>query len=254
VSFPPAARLSGKVAVVTGAARGIGRAVAERFYREGAVVHCIDRLGGELAALADEAEGRVIPHVLDLRDAAAVAAAFAKIPDRVDVLVNNAGIIFYRPVEEISVADWDGLMATNLRAVFLCVREVAARMKAARSGSIINVSSNAGTRGTAEESAYCASKFGIEGFSRSLAKEMAPYNVAVNTVTPGHPVHTAMSETTYDAEKRAQWIDPAVLAPAFVHLALQDASGLNDRHVRAWDLLRQLECDRLVAAPDGGFR
>ena len=161
-------------------------------------------------------------------------------PGRVDVLVNNAGIIFYRPIEEIDVADWDRLHAINLRGPFLCTRAVAAGMKRRRSGAIINVSSNAGTRGGNQESAYCASKFGIEGLSRALAVEFAPYNVSVNTITPGHPVHTAMSETTYDQAKRRIWIEPSVLAPAFVHLACQDAAGLNDRSVRAWDLVMEL--------------
>ncbi len=90
------------------------------------------------------------------------------------------------------------------------------------------------------ESAYCASKFGIEGFSRALAVEFAPYNVSVNTITPGHPVHTSMSEITYDAEKRKIWKEPGELAPAFIHLARQDASGLNDSYVRAWDLVLKL--------------
>jgi NAD(P)-dependent dehydrogenase (short-subunit alcohol dehydrogenase family) len=117
-------------------------------------------------------------------------------------------------------------------------------MKARRAGAIINVSSNAGVKGGMDETAYCASKFAIEGFSRALAIEMAPYNVSVNTITPGHPVHTAMSETTYGAEQRRIWKDPAEIAPAFVHLALQDAAGLNDRYVRAWDLVQELGAGR----------
>jgi NAD(P)-dependent dehydrogenase (short-subunit alcohol dehydrogenase family) len=234
------ARLSGKVAVVTGAARGIGRAVAQAFAEEGARVHALDRLGDEVATLAGPS---IRPRALDLTVADAVAATFAAIEaedGRVDVLVNNAGIIFFKPIEEVSVADWDGLLAVNLRGPFLCTRAVAAGMKRRRAGAIINVSSNAGVRGGINESTYCASKFGIEGFSRALAVEFAPYNVSVNTITPGHPVHTSMSEVTYDAEKRKIWKEPSELAPAFVHLACQDASGLNDTYVRAWDLVQHL--------------
>jgi len=221
-------RLAGRVCVVTGAARGIGRAVARAYAAEGAEVHALDLRAEEI-----ESGGRVSPHALDLADAAAVAEVFA----RIDVLVNNAGIIFFKPIEATSVADWDKLMAVNLRGAFLCTRAVAPGMKARRRGAILNLSSNAGVQGGDNESAYCASKFGIEGFSRALAVEFRPYNVSVNSVTPGHPVHTAMSETTYGAEQRRIWKDPSELAPAFVHLALQDAQGLNDRHVRAWDLV-----------------
>ena len=163
-------RLGGKVCAVTGAARGIGRAVALAYAAEGATVYALDRLVDELPAPTD----RLRPLPLDLTDAAAVAATFARIEaetDGVDVLVNNAGIIFFKPIEETSVADWDGLMAVNLRGPFLCTRAVAAGMKARGSGAILNVSSNAGVRGGDNESAYCASKFGIEGFSRALAVE-----------------------------------------------------------------------------------
>jgi NAD(P)-dependent dehydrogenase (short-subunit alcohol dehydrogenase family) len=96
-------------------------------------------------------------------------------------------------------------------------------------------------RGGDIESAYCASKFGIEGFSRALAIEFRPYNVSVNSITPGHPMRTAMSEITYGPEQRKIWKDPMELTPAFVHLALQDAGGLNDQYVRAWDLVQQLQ-------------
>ena len=234
--------LQGKIAVVTGAARGIGRGVAEVFAAEGATVYAIDRIADEVQQLAKNPG--ITPVCLDLTDADAVAKAFAEIEakaGRIDVLVNNAGIIFFKPIEETSVSDWDGLLSVNLRGPFLCTRAVAPGMKQRKSGAIINVSSNAGVRGGNNESAYCASKFGIEGFSRALAVEFAPYNVSVNTITPGHPVHTSMSEVTYDAEKRKIWKEPADLAPAFVHLACQDASGLNDQYVRAWDLVVQLQ-------------
>ncbi|MEM7444894.1 MAG: SDR family oxidoreductase [Pseudomonadota bacterium] len=232
-------KLAGKICVVTGAARGIGRAVAAAYVAEGATVYGLDQLADELA----QATETFRPRAVDLRDATAIAAAFSEIEaeaGRIDVLVNNAGVIFYTPVEVTTVEAWDDLMAVNLRAPFLCIRAVAAGMKARRAGSILNVSSNAGVRGGNGEAAYCASKFGIEGMSRALAIEFRPYNVAVNTITPGHPVHTSMSETTYGPDARAIWKDPAALTPAFIHLALQDAGGLTDCHVRAWDLVQEL--------------
>lgn len=234
-------RLAGKIAAVTGAARGIGRAVTIAFAKEEALVYALDRLAEEVGTLQSAA---IRPQHVDITDADAVAATFAEIEreaGRLDVLVNNAGIIFFKPIEEVSVADWDRLISVNLRGPFLCTRAVAAGMKLRRTGAIINVSSNAGVRGGMNESTYCSSKFGIEGFSRALAEEFAPYNVSVNTITPGYPVHTSMSEITYDAEKRKIWKEPRELAPAFVHLACQDATGLNNTYVRAWDLVQALQ-------------
>lgn len=235
-------KLEGKVTVVTGAARGLGRAVARLYALEGAVVYALDMLGDEVATLSAE-PGDIRPRQMDVSDAEDVAAKLAAVEaeaGRIDVLVNNAGIIFFKPVEQVSVADWDRLLAVNLRGPFLCVRAVAPGMKRRRAGAIINVSSNAGVVGGLDESTYCASKFGLEGLSRSLAQEFAPFNVSVNTITPGHPMHTAMSEVTYNAETRKIWKDPMELAPAFVHLAMQDAGGVNDQRIRAWDMVQEL--------------
>lgn len=229
--------LQGKIAVVTGAARGLGRAVARAYHGEGATVYGIDRFGDELAALSDV----LIPCTLDLLDAEAVEKVFAEIEaeaGRIDILVNNAGVIFFKPVEEVSVADWDMLLDINLRGPFLGCRAVAPGMKARKAGVILNVSSNAGVKGGNDESTYCASKFGLEGLSRALAVEFAPYGVRVNTVTPGHPMHTSMSEITYSEETRKIWKDPADLAPAFVRLAMDDCA-VNDRYIRAWDFVQE---------------
>lgn len=234
--------LTGKIAVVTGAARGLGRAVSRAYAAEGATVYALDRLEDEVMSFRSEA-GNIRPMRMDLLDALEVAAVFAEVEreaGRVDVLVNNAGIIFYKPLEEVAVEDWDRLLGINLRGTFLCGRAVAAGMKARRSGVILNVSSNAGIKGGVDESVYCASKFGIEGISRAWAMEFQPYGVSVNSITPGHPMHTPMSETTYDAETRKIWIDPMELTPAFVHLASPAGSAITDQRIRAWDLVLQL--------------
>lgn len=245
-SATPSGRLAGRCCVVTGAARGIGRAVAQCFAAEGAELHALDQRAAELDGVARGIRsqgGSATAWTVDLTDAAAVEACLASIQAgsrAVDVLVSNAGVIVLGAVEEIAVADWDHLMAVNLRALFLCTRALVAGMKARRRGSIIAVSSNAGVRGLARESAYSASKFGVEGFCRALAAELRPWNIAVNTITPGHPVRTPMSEQTYSDDMRRIWKDPAELAAAFLHLALQDASGITDRHVSAWDLVQHL--------------
>lgn len=239
-------KLDGKIVVVTGAARGLGRAASQACAKAGARTYALDVLGDEVATL--EAPN-LFPRQMDLLDAADVAATFARIEKeagRIDALINNAGIIFFKPIEKTSVEEWDRLQAVNLRGPFLCTRAVAPGMKARRSGAIINVSSRAGRHGGDDESAYCASKFGIEGFSRALSIELGKYNVSVNTLTPGHPVHTSMSEITYDAETRKIWKEPEEMAPAFVHLATQDATGIHDQYVSAWALSEQLRKDGLA--------
>jgi NAD(P)-dependent dehydrogenase (short-subunit alcohol dehydrogenase family) len=248
----PSSRLRGRVAMVTGAALGIGRAVARRFAREGATVFAADRLPDELGAVvaALTAEGvdvRACP--LDVTDDAAVAAAIADIvhvAGRIDVLANVAGIIALEAIDATDVATFDRIVAVNLRGPFLTMRAVAPHMRRAGRGAIINVSSRAGTVGSALEAAYCASKFGLEGLSRAAAKDLQGDGISVNTITPGVPTRTAMSETTYGPEQRTQWRDPDVITPAFVQLALQDPTGIHDQHVNAWQLSERL---RRAVAP-----
>jgi NAD(P)-dependent dehydrogenase (short-subunit alcohol dehydrogenase family) len=159
------------------------------------------------------------------------------------VLANVAGVFALEPVEEMSGATWDKVLNINLRGTFLCIRAVVPAMKRARRGSILSTSSNAGIVGYPNESAYCASKFGIEGLSRALTKELTPFGIAVNTITPGTPVITEMSKVALPPEMKARWQDPAVIAPAFVHLAMQDAIGTNDQYVNAWELSEKLRAE-----------
>ena len=243
------ARLAGRVALVTGAASGIGRAVARAFAAEGAEVHAVDVAADRLTEVLEglRADGLAASTTAaDISSPEDVERTVAHVLDasgRIDCLANIAGVISSAPVEEVSLAEWDRILGINLRGTFLCARAVVPAMKRQGAGSIINVSSRAGAMGFAGMTAYCASKFGVEGLSRALAQELAPHGVSVNTITPGTPVHTAMSETTYSPEQRKIWRDPAVIAPAFVHLALQGPDGLNDRYVNAWDLTQELEAD-----------
>lgn len=238
--------LKDRVAVVTGAARGIGRAVARRYAEEGAIVYgadvIADELDAEMAALAerDLRATAVATDVADERDVDALVARALDEHGRVDVLANVAGVIIEKLVEETTPSEWDRLLAINLRGPFLLCRAVIPAMKGAGRGSIINVSSRAGVFGFATEVAYCASKWGIEGLSRALADELGPFGIAVNTITPGTPTHTSMSEITYGEEQRRVWKDPAVLGAAFVHLARQTPTGIHDRYIDAWQLSERL--------------
>lgn len=242
----PKRRLAGHVAIITGAARGIGRAVAHRYAAEGAIVYGVDVIADELHDVCQDLRERshdVTPITANVADADAVNALVKQVlaeQQHIDVLANVAGVIIQKTTTETTPEDFDRIIAINLRGPFLLAKAVAPSMIEAGRGSIINVSSRAGVHGGAREIAYCASKFGIEGLSRALAQDLGRYGIAVNSITPGIPTHTSMSETTYDAETRKIWRDPAEIAPAFVHLALQTPEGIHDQYVNAWELSEKL--------------
>ncbi|HZU07982.1 MAG TPA: SDR family NAD(P)-dependent oxidoreductase [Chloroflexota bacterium] len=183
-----------RVALITGAANGIGAAVAARLAAEGRELALFDidapQLEATAARLRATAAGRICPYVVDVRDSAQVAAAVAAVHQtfgRVDILVNNVGgSTPQRPVEEITEEEWDAVLTLNLRGLFLCTRAVVPAMKAQRWGRIVNVSSTAGrTRSLFGGAHYTASKAGVIGFSRQCAAELAPYGITVNVVAPG---------------------------------------------------------------------
>jgi 3-oxoacyl-[acyl-carrier protein] reductase len=200
----PGGRVAGKVALVTGAAAGIGRAIALRLAEEGAalVVVDIDADGlAETERMIEAADGSApappLAIIADVTDEAAVktlfAAALAR-HGRIDILVNDVGGGTSGRIWEATVEDWDHVIRLNLRSAFLCTREAAAHMRERRSGRIVNLSSGAreGTPWAAYytgNSAYSAAKAGIHGFTRGVALELAEYGVTVNAVAPG-PIET----------------------------------------------------------------
>jgi NAD(P)-dependent dehydrogenase (short-subunit alcohol dehydrogenase family) len=184
-------RLAGQVALVTGAGRGIGRAIASTLAREGAAVALAARSATELEAVAREikqAGGRALAIPTDVRHEAAVEALARRILaewQRVDVLVNAAGVATFAPVTDSKLDDWDQMLAVNLRGAVLCCRAVLPAMTARRRGTIINVGSVVTSRSLTGSAAYTASKYGLLGFSRVLAEEMRPHGVRVGVLSAG---------------------------------------------------------------------
>lgn len=187
------ARFTGKVAIVTGAGRGMGRAVALKLASEGAavVVNDVRRESAEaVAAEIAAAGGQALAHVADISEEAGVRAMVEAAVARwggVHILVNNAGILgTTRPLEQIPVEEWDRMMAINVRGVFNCTKAVLPLMQAQRYGKIVNVSSSAGrSTSTFGGAHYTTSKAAILGLTRHTAREAAPYNINVNATAPG---------------------------------------------------------------------
>ena len=181
-----------QVAIVTGAARGMGAHIARTLTKDGASVVLCDLSRDQVertAAEIDPAGDRAVGWRTDVTDESAVdelvTAALARF-GRVDILVNNAGVLRPTRIEEISAAEWDLVVDANLKGTFLCSRAVLGTMKANRYGRIINMSSSAGRSvSTLGGAHYTAAKAGVLGFTRALAKEMAPYGITANSICPG---------------------------------------------------------------------
>ena len=180
--------LEGQTAIVTGAAEGIGHAVAQRLARAGATVALADRNGEGASAAAAGLGGKAFGVATDVTDRASVermVAAALERTGRIDVLVNNAGIGGRAaPVWEQTDEDWDAALRINLTGVFYCCRAVIPHMRERRYGRIVNVASIAGKEGNPNMSAYSASKAGVIAFTKSLAKEVATEGICVNAITP----------------------------------------------------------------------
>ena len=203
-----AGRLDGRVALVTGASRGIGRAIAQRLAAEGAIVYAGARDTAKLGEAVGEIAGgggKAFAVALDVADRASVDAALKAVLDaqgRIDCLVNNAGITRDNLMLRMKAEEWDQVLATNLTGTFLCTQAVLKPMIRQRSGRIVNVTSVVGLTGNAGQANYAASKAGIVGFTKSVAREVASRAITVNAVAPGF-IETDMTGAMTDKAKEA---------------------------------------------------
>jgi NAD(P)-dependent dehydrogenase (short-subunit alcohol dehydrogenase family) len=203
------ARLEERVAIVTGAAAGIGAAIARAFCGEGARVVVADRDSEAAEATAKEIGHAAIAMRLDVTKEdqvrAVVADTLARF-DRSDILVNNAGIMRKAYVKDMAEELWDAVVDVNLKATFLCSKAVLPAMIEARRGRIINIASIAAKVGEPTASAYSAAKFGVIGFTRSLALEVAQYDILVNAICPG-PIPTALGQQGWREGAQIEGVD-----------------------------------------------
>jgi citronellol/citronellal dehydrogenase len=247
-------KLKGKVAIVTGSRQGMGKAFALGLAKAGADVVICDRVvdDGKLEAVAKEIESlgrRSLALPVDITSEADVEKLAQQTVEkfgRIDVLINNAGIAFYYPVQETPLKQWQLVLNVNLTGAFLCSRAVIPTMIKQKSGSIINITSGSATDsdlGTVPTGiAYGVSKAGLERLTLGMATELGKYNIAVNAIKPVKVVNTeGMRFWMTDADK-SQWQTPDKMVKCAVFLAGQDASGVTgtistDEELSTWHKL-----------------
>ncbi|NSW54981.1 MAG: SDR family oxidoreductase [Armatimonadetes bacterium] len=221
--------LEGQVSLITGAGRGIGRAVAIAFARQGAKVACVARTLAQVEDAAAEIRstgGQALALQGDVSDPRSVQAVVSRVENHwgpVDILVNNAGAFAVKSVLDTSLEDWDHIQSVNARGPFMLVKAVLPGMVQRRSGCIINIASMASLKPYPEQAAYCASKHALLGFSKVLADEMRAHNVRVTAICPGGV------DTDLVREQRPDWSPEQLMSPEDVAEAAVYVANLSPR-------------------------
>jgi NAD(P)-dependent dehydrogenase (short-subunit alcohol dehydrogenase family) len=232
-------KCEGKTIVITGASRGLGKALAERFAAEGARLALCARNEEHLKELSASLSDKGVPvfwRACDIGDsvmvadfAGAVLSAFGT----VDGVINNASILGARgPIIDYEPRTWDEVIQTNLHGTFFVTRAFLLPMMKRGSGFVINVSASVGRAGRKEWGAFAVSKFGIEGFTQLLAEEVKPFNIRVNAVNPG-PLATDLRRQAYPQEDQSILRTPDQVTDVFVYLASQDGIGISGQSLDA---------------------
>ena len=233
--------LKGKNAIITGAGRGIGRAIAETFAAQGCNIAALARSKDEIeetASIVRDLGVRAEALVCDVTREDSVNQAFAAAESAlgpIDILVNNAGMARFKPFADLSLDDWNDTLAANLTSVFLCTRRVLPAMMARRAGRIINISSVSGLKPIAEQSAYCAAKHALNGLTKTLALELSEFGIGVHALCPGGVV-TRLSEEAMPDRDKTGWMLPEDIAHAALFVATQSPRAATDIvHLRRFD-------------------
>ncbi len=225
-----------KVAIITGAGRGIGKATALKFAEQGTHLAVLSRTKSELNevfALSSKYSVRTLPFICDVGDETMVKKMVSKVTDefgRIDYLINNAGIRIDCDVIVMSLNVWNTIIRTNLTGTFLCSKYVLPIMVKQKKGVILNISSILGKKGFQGASAYSASKFGVVGFTETLAEEVKKYNIRVNAVCPGS-VDTNMIKSVKSKMPKKRLIKPTEVADLLLFLCSDSAKAITGQSI-----------------------
>ncbi len=230
--------LKNKIVLITGSSMGIGKSIAEKFSREGAATIITSRDFTKIKKISEKIKNSY-PLELDVTNKQSVKKAVKQIITKfkkIDILINNAGIAEYGKVADVDYVHFETQIKTNLLGTICCTKEVLPYMIKQKSGKIINISSGSGKKGAAETSAYCASKFGVVGFTESIAEEFKQYNINVHLINPGK-VNTTIHKIPHNDSRREKMLLPEDIANTCAFLAkLPERVDIREMNVKPWRL------------------